>query len=117
MKDQEHDFSRMIIEELEKSAISAPFEYDPALGNSKAVPPLRKGGYLVRFTPKNPCAYRIRELMDTENMTATDLAEETGVKKALMMKIAQGQRHPTASITRKIARYFGVSEGYVLGCE
>ena len=117
MKDHDHDFSRMVVEELEKYAFSEVHEYDPTLGNSKAVPRLHKGGYLVPFMPQNPCAYRIRELMDIENLTATDLAEETGVKKTVMMKIAQGQRYPTASIARKIARYFGVSEGYVLGCE
>ena len=59
---------------------------------------------------------QLKELMSKHNLTQTDLSNNTGVPQPTINRFLQGKtKSPSYDMTRKIARFFGVSVDYLHG--
>ena len=52
---------------------------------------------------------KLRQLMEQNNTTQTELAEVAGVSQAFMSYIMKGYKVPSGAVLKRIADYFGVS--------
>lgn len=52
---------------------------------------------------------KLRQLMEQNNTTQTELAEVAGVSQAFMSYIMKGYKVPSVAVLKRIADYFGVS--------
>ena len=61
---------------------------------------------------------RIAELCEDKNITGAAMCSEVGISKGLLTDLKMGRRSGVSAVTaQKIASYFGVSVGYLLGEE
>ena len=58
---------------------------------------------------------RLREIMQTNNITAYRIAKVTGISQGLMAEYHRGDKIPTVNNLIKIADYLGCSVDYLLG--
>lgn len=52
---------------------------------------------------------KLKELMEKNNTTQTELAEVAGVSQAFMSYVMKGYKVPSVAVLKRIADYFGVS--------
>ena len=63
----------------------------------------------VRMQLRDTLASRVRELMVSLKMTQRDLAEDAGIRQALISKIERGEANPTLDSILRIATALEVS--------
>ena len=52
---------------------------------------------------------KIKQLMEQNHTTQTELAEVAGVSQAFMYYVMKGYKIPSVAVLKRIADYFGVS--------
>lgn len=60
---------------------------------------------------------RLKELRQEKKLTQEELASEIGVSKITILRWENGERQIKPDKAQKLADYFGVSVGYLLGYE
>jgi transcriptional regulator with XRE-family HTH domain len=60
---------------------------------------------------------RVRELRRERRLTLDDLAERSGVSRAMISKVERGEKNPTLVVAAKVAEGFGVTLSELLGVE
>lgn len=60
---------------------------------------------------------RVRRLRDEAGMTLEDLAEASGVSRAMLSKVERGEKNPTIAVGSRIARGLGASFSTLAGAE
>lgn len=61
--------------------------------------------------------YRLQELLDEHGMRAVDLAEAINAPKARISQWMNGKTKPNSKSLYQVAKYFNVSEGWLLGAD
>jgi transcriptional regulator with XRE-family HTH domain len=60
---------------------------------------------------------RVKELRRRRGLTLEDLAERTGVSRAMISKVERGEKNPTLVVAAKVAEGLGVTISELLGVE
>ncbi|HEX5699055.1 MAG TPA: helix-turn-helix transcriptional regulator, partial [Rubrobacter sp.] len=60
---------------------------------------------------------RVRELRRRRSLTLEELAERSGVSRAMISKLERGEKNPTLVVAAKVAEGLGVSLSRLLGME
>lgn len=60
---------------------------------------------------------RVRELRGERRMTLDELAERSGVSRAMISKVERGEKNPTLVVAAKLAEGFGVTLSQLVGIE
>ncbi|WP_273847599.1 helix-turn-helix domain-containing protein [Rubrobacter calidifluminis] len=60
---------------------------------------------------------RIRELRRVRDLTLVELAERSGVSRAMLSKVERGEKNPTLVVAARIAEGFGMSLSQLVGSE
>src|ERR687895_1616858 len=60
---------------------------------------------------------RVRELRRGRGLTLEELAERSGVSRAMISKLERGEKNPTLVVAAKLAEGFGVTLSQLVGVE
>src|SRR5215216_1243970 len=60
---------------------------------------------------------RVREFRRGRDLTLEDLAEQSGVSRAMISKLERGEKNPTLVVAAKLAEGLGISLAQLVGIE
>src|SRR5687768_13927267 len=75
------------------------------------------GSTMVTAVSSGRLGGRVRELRRRRSLTLEELAERSGVSRAMISKLERGEKNPTLVVAAKVAEGLGVSLSRLLGIE
>ncbi len=77
----------------------------------------REYSRIVEMASANHLGQRIRQLRSKQGWTLDDLAERSGVSRAMLSKLERGETNPTLVVAVKIGLAFGMTASQLIGVE
>lgn len=77
----------------------------------------RNDSNIVEAASAEQLGKRIRELRNQQGLTLDELAERSGVSRAMLSKIERGENNPTLVVAVKVAVALGVTTAQLIGVE
>ncbi len=77
----------------------------------------RKNSAMVEAVSAARLGARVRELRKERRMTLEELAELSGVSRAMLSKVERGEKNPTLVVAARVAEGFGLTLSQLVGVE